>query len=120
MAKAIYSVVDDQQLESKICESTSKLDIDLFRIKDLNDLNETIKKRIPRIIVIDLISENIPVEAILDVIRSINRFKYSFILGITPIVDTNSMSKFVASKCNMVVTKRKFLREIDEIIMRNL
>ena len=120
MARAVYAIVDDEKLESEISESVSKLKADLFVINDINGLNEIVKQRIPKLIIIDLISDNIAVEAILEVIRSINRFKYSFILGITPIVDTNSMSKFVASKCNMVVTKRKFLREIDQLIKRNL
>lgn len=120
MAKAVYAVVDDNQLESKICESTLKLDIDLFSIKNINDLNETIKKRIPRIIIIDLESQNIPVETVINIVRSTNRLKYVFIFGLIPNVDTKSMSKFVASKCNMVVSKRKFLREIDHLIKRNL
>lgn len=120
MAKAVYAVLNDETIESKIRESTEKQELDLFVIKDINVLNETIKQRIPRLIIIDLASEDIPVETIIETARSKKRLKYSFILGITPQVDTNSMSKFIASKCNMVVSRRKFFREVDHLIKRNL
>ncbi len=120
MAKAIYAILEDEELESKVKASAEKQELELYVIDDINVFNETISKKVPRIIIIALGSQNIAVEAIINIVRSTNRLKYVYIIGVTPNVDTNSMSKFVASKCNIVVSKAKFTREIDQHIKRNL
>ncbi|MGH7885645.1 MAG: hypothetical protein ACRENO_08130, partial [Thermodesulfobacteriota bacterium] len=116
----VYALLDDLFFESKIRNSAKRLDIDLSIIKDKKSFDQKISEEIPNLIIIDLISETIDAEKIVNEIEVNNKLKIVSIIGYLPHVETNLISKFVAGRCSLVVPRSRFSREMDHLIKRYL
>lgn len=57
----------------------------------------------------------------MEIIKGAKRLKYVSHIGIVPDnVETNQISKFLTTRCNLVFSRTRFKRNIDHLIKKNL
>lgn len=121
MAKNIYAVMNIPEFEKLIQETAEKMEASFFKIESCSHFERIVEKSVPKIVVIDLLSDEIDVERIMNRINATKRLKYVSLIGIVPdTVETNQISKFLTTRCNLVFTRTRFKRNLDHLIKRNL